>query len=494
MRRINIIFMSLLVFLLSMTFGIKVEANGVGDGKARSCKPEEPDWLGEGISDVLKNTTILIGDAAVEEFDGDLEILKIIAASGDKNAGDGKTETPVYDWLDDRVEDYENITYKEGNSNVLEMMGMAVAKDKVSDSVGNWKKNGMEKKLGDFLFDTMDIKSGKEAAGKIIKGYDKAGNILSAVGDLNKLYQISVSDDVDKGLQFYFALGDLVIDKIDKIPAGKYATGLWKFQSNLWGFGMKTQEYKNFVKENSEHFYSALFGTGFTELIESQEYFWEDLIDLAWGVSTFFRTGEEYKNMTLWERFMGQSKPSSRVNVYKPNIYFYSDKPLNINVEFIQKELLTETIPEYSLGWNTYVHGDGRITCQEEKYDFLFYESLASRELAQQEEGWIIYASTREEQLLDILDEYGFNEKETVDFMEFWMEMLDEGINYIMYPQNTGEVNVQMPIKITPEPEEITRIWFGFEKYQGQIVEQAEIVPIVRSGFTVVEWGGFFFE
>ena len=125
---------------------------------------------------------------------------------------------------------------------------------------------------------------------------DKAGNILSAVGDLNKLYQISVSDDVDKGLQFYFALGDLVIDKIDKIPAGKYATGLWKFQSNLWGFGMKTQEYKNFVKENSEHFYSALFGTGFTELIESQEYFWEDLIDLAWGVSTFFRTGEEYKN------------------------------------------------------------------------------------------------------------------------------------------------------------------------------------------------------
>lgn len=215
---------------------------------------------------------------------------------------------------------------------------------------------------------------------------------------------------------------------------------------------------------------------------------------MNYDISTFFREGEEFENMTLWERFMCQAKPSSKVNVYKPNIYFYSDNPMNINVEFLEEQLLTETIPEYFLGWDTYVHGDGKITCQEEEFDFLFYESLASREMAQQEYGWIIYAATREEQLLRILAEYDFNEKETYDFMEFWMEMLEDGVDYVMYPQNTKDVDKQMPIRIMPEPEEITRIWFGFEKYNGQAVERAEFVPIVRKGFTIVEWGGFFLD
>lgn len=73
----------------------------------------------------------------------------------------------------------------------------------------------------------------------------------------------------------------------------------------------------------------------------------------------------------------GALKPSHRVNIYKPNIYFYADLPLEINVEFANAELLTEIIPEYSLGWKTMVCGDGSIICQDETYDFLFYESLA---------------------------------------------------------------------------------------------------------------------
>ena len=63
-----------------------------------------------------------------------------------------------------------------------------------------------------------------------------------------------------------------------------------------------------------------------------------------------------------------------------------------------------------------------------------------------------------------------------------------------MDPQSTKCVDLQMPVEIHPIPDAITRIWFGFEEYEGQNVEipEAEVIP--RDGFTVVEWGGFFLD
>lgn len=522
MRKVKVIYTFMAILLMSMLLGGEVEAAGerggtgrgggsgggrtiqfeetkVGGGKARRAVEEEPDWLGEAAGDTLKNTFIVGGDIAVEMFGDDLELVTTILGTMDGEALDleysNMPTASVLNWVDDRVDDYENITYKEGNTNPFELMGMAVAKEGVSDVVEDWKQTKMQQKLGGFLLEKMDIKNGEEVAGKIVKGYDKAGAVVSALGDIKDIGEIIVSDAPDKDVKIVLKFGDLFVDGVEEITGKENAaTALWNYQSTLWEYGMKTQEYKDFAEANRGHVGLTMIGITGVEFVDALTEMPGDIIDIIWGISTFFREGDKYENMTMWERFMGQSKPSSRVNVYKPNIYFYSDKPLNINVEFLQENLLTETIPEYSLGWDTYVNGDGKITCQNEKFDFLFYESLASKELAQKEQGWVIYADSREEQLLEILANYDFNEKEIYDFMEFWMEMLEENADYIMYPQNTLNVNIQMPIKINPMPDNITRIWFGFEKYQGQAVEEAEIVPIIRGKFTVVEWGGFFFE
>lgn len=40
------------------------------------------------------------------------------------------------------------------------------------------------------------------------------------------------------------------------------------------------------------------------------------------------------------------------------------------------------------------------------------------------------------------------------------------------------------------KPDSIYRIWFGFAEYSGDEIMPPEITPIVRKGFTVVEWGG----
>lgn len=59
-----------------------------------------------------------------------------------------------------------------------------------------------------------------------------------------------------------------------------------------------------------------------------------------------------------------------------------------------------------------------------------------------------------------------------------------------MYPMLTNEVDGVMPISFSVKPDSIYRIWFGFVLYNGDEIETPEIVPIVRKGFTVVEWGG----
>lgn len=87
---------------------------------------------------------------------------------------------------------------------------------------------------------------------------------------------------------------------------------------------------------------------------------------------------------------------------------------------------------------------------------------------------------------------YGFSEQEIGDFIVFWDEKLEKE-DYIMYPQETAIVDRAMPVEITPEPENITRMWFVFVLYDGQEYEEPEVEPFARTGYTVVEWGGMMF-
>lgn len=47
-----------------------------------------------------------------------------------------------------------------------------------------------------------------------------------------------------------------------------------------------------------------------------------------------------------------------------------------------------------------------------------------------------------------------------------------------------------MPLTFSVKPDSIYRIWFGFSEYSGDEITPPEITPIIRKGFTVIEWGG----
>jgi len=185
--------------------------------------------------------------------------------------------------------------------------------------------------------------------------------------------------------------------------------------------------------------------------------------------------------------------PPDGVGMYKPNIYIYGAGNKEINVRFTHASLLTKTIPEYVEEWKvTMLDDDSHMDSDGNEYDYLFYESITSTNFFDMSQGFYIDKDSREDDIRNILGQYGFNEQEINDFIEYWDDRLDE-VDYIMYPQLTEIVDEAMPIVVLPEPEKVYRMWFVFDDVDSVTetqTQEPEIIPIYHDGYTLVEWGG----
>ncbi len=175
------------------------------------------------------------------------------------------------------------------------------------------------------------------------------------------------------------------------------------------------------------------------------------------------------------------------LSVEKPNIYLYSDRDLTAQVRLMPERAITVSDPLYQPGmgwqaviWNGSLNGKG---------DFLFYEGLVPDSGWQKREGYVIRAAYRGQDMAFMLGQYGFNEKETAEFIDYWVSHLPGDVDYVFYPKETEAVEQVMPLIISPEPDNVMRIWF----YAEPLVSAPEPVTspeqILREGFYVVEWG-----
>ncbi len=192
-------------------------------------------------------------------------------------------------------------------------------------------------------------------------------------------------------------------------------------------------------------------------------------------------------NRFIWESTDPDVVIFNDIGVGKPNIYLYSDLDLMAQVRLTPEEDITISEPMYQPGegWqaeirNGSLNGNG---------DFLFYEGMVPDSGWQKEQGYVIRADCREEDMTFMLGQYNFNEKETVEFIEYWSQHLAEDVDYVFYPQETGVVDQVMPLNISPEPDHVMRIWFYAEPFVSAPQPVTSPETIVREGFYVVEWG-----
>ena len=177
------------------------------------------------------------------------------------------------------------------------------------------------------------------------------------------------------------------------------------------------------------------------------------------------------------------------VPVRKPNIYFYPEETieLDVNVVFPHGGLITTSIPDYNNGWHITVEPSGIIDGQ---YEFLFYET-SQPNYGQYEAGWIVAQEQLEDFFRNNMSQTGFNQKEIDDFIEYWIPRLTEYPYYAIYPQYNDELEEMIKLEFSEQPANLIRLIYSVRGLEtDKLSIQEPVIPLfARDGFTVAEWG-----
>ncbi len=183
----------------------------------------------------------------------------------------------------------------------------------------------------------------------------------------------------------------------------------------------------------------------------------------------------------------------------KPIIYIYPTTTTEVEVKVGNPERLTCTYPKYNeeKGWKVIAKPDGELEDKEtgRKLYALYWEGQNIKDYTKEndkiKEGFCIEGKDTAQFLEEKLKILGLNEREAEEFIVYWLPQMEKNkYNYIRF-QSMEEINENMPLEITPNPETLIRVvmeWKGLdEKIE---TKEQQLQEVERKGYTVVEWGG----
>lgn len=200
---------------------------------------------------------------------------------------------------------------------------------------------------------------------------------------------------------------------------------------------------------------------------------------------------ENINNVQTYYRVVSREKCDPNIS-YKPIIYIYPDKEMDLTIKLKNDKLLTHTYPKYSGSWNIHVDTDGNIYDYKtnKNYYALYWEAFDNSEI-NMNEGFIVEGKDTVSFLEEKLKYLGLNDREINEFIIYWIDKLENNkYNYIRF-RCTEEVNNYMPLEFSEKPDTLIRIIMDYKPLNEKInVKEQELEKATRNGFTVVEWGG----
>ncbi|MBI4136511.1 hypothetical protein HY469_00455 [Candidatus Roizmanbacteria bacterium] len=185
----------------------------------------------------------------------------------------------------------------------------------------------------------------------------------------------------------------------------------------------------------------------------------------------------------------------------KPALYLYPEQETELTVQVIPNGYITESIPKHGQnGWHVIAHPDGSVYTKYEiphtKYDYLYYEASIKNVAIPHDTGWVKMTDQLPVFFADVLPKLGLNEKESQDFLDYWLPKLQiEGTRWFITLIDEDEVNRVEPVSFSVQPEYFHRIRFYFENIDHKIASPITTYELPdtnyeRNGFTVIDWGG----
>lgn len=179
----------------------------------------------------------------------------------------------------------------------------------------------------------------------------------------------------------------------------------------------------------------------------------------------------------------------------KPAIYMYPEKPTAINVKLNLDGQMTVSNPVYDSqnGWSVVAQPDGKLgePLTLSDYPYLYYEAdLKGVNIPK--EGFVYSKADLPDSLKSLMKEIGFNDKETSDFLAYWLPKLTDKPYYFvtLLPENVINQKEKLTFSVTPDT--LIRSRFVFEGLDAPVSVKplTDIQTHARTGFTVTDWGG----
>lgn len=175
----------------------------------------------------------------------------------------------------------------------------------------------------------------------------------------------------------------------------------------------------------------------------------------------------------------------------KPVIYLYPETKTNVSVRLPHFVDVTVSEPTYPRqGWDVIANPDGKLEYADGKtYGSLYWEGTG---IAYQKPstGWVVKGSELESFLGRTLAQYGLNQKESQDFKDFWLPIMQK-YALVRISFLTDDWSKAAPLSVSPRPKTAIRLFMDWQPISQEVRLQAPVVRTpVREGFTLVEWGG----
>lgn len=191
-----------------------------------------------------------------------------------------------------------------------------------------------------------------------------------------------------------------------------------------------------------------------------------------------------------WEFFIS-STYVLQAECAKPVIYLYPTSTQSISVKVGAK--IRQSDPLYpDGGWLVSADPSGQISYQGRTYPYLFWDGLGLGEYPDyHDRGVVVQKAQVEKTLTQQLFSQGLNDRETQDFLDFWLPHLPDSPYVRLTWLGTADMNQLAPLVVNPRPDTVIRVFLEFEGLDipKNLIPQTFSSP-PRKGFTLVEWGG----
>ena len=175
----------------------------------------------------------------------------------------------------------------------------------------------------------------------------------------------------------------------------------------------------------------------------------------------------------------------------KPVLYLYPTEKTKVKVRFAHPEYLTTTYPKYDKEWVVMASPNGDLIDSNNKYYYALYWDEVRYHEVSFDEGFYITKENAIAFLEEKLTLIGLNAKERNEFIMYWLPILENNGQSLVYFELTEERELNNKLIIEPTPDSLLRVNIHIKKVNEKVnIKEQKLESFKRVGFTAVEWGG----